>query len=224
MAAATPRIAKQNTYHFTTPRQDCDADMAAWCEEIHNRIVSMEASLDDFVDFFVPGSSDPPPLQAAQPFNVPKGKRESFMYEPLCAGLREIVSDFSDATRPCFHNNAHEVIKFPFQRHEYEFHDTKPDIVASLPGQTFEGRFPDRWHNISTVFEVKSTVQGDPIVYHSPQNDETLVQLAKSARNILLAQGRLFVFVVGIYGYYARIYRFDRAGATLPLCGDFYGA
>ncbi|EPT01875.1 hypothetical protein FOMPIDRAFT_1048468 [Fomitopsis schrenkii] len=217
MATATPRITKQRVYHFTTPRQDCDADMWAWRKEIDGRIVSMKASLDDFLHFFVHGSSDPPLLQAARPFNVPEGKRESSMYEPLCAGLREIVSDFPDATRPCFHNNAHEVIRFPFQKQEQEFHTTKPDIIASLPGQQFEGRFPDRWRNISTVFEVKNTVKGDPIEYRSPRNDETLVQLAKSARNILVAQGRLFVFVVGIYGHYARIYRFDRAGA---VCSD----
>lgn len=114
----------------------------------------------------------------------------------------------------CFYNNAHKLIKFPFPKYESEFHDTKPDIVASLPGLVFRGPFPDRWRNISTVFEVKSDVKGDPMEYCSLENDKALVQLAKSAGNILVSQSRLFVFVVGVYGHFARIYRFDHAGAV----------
>ena len=131
-----------------------------------------------------------------------------------CIGLTKLVSDFPHDKRLCFHNSAHRVIKFPFERFEHEFHTTKPDIVASLPGQVFEGPFPDRWRNISTVFEVKSAVQGDPMEYGSLENDEALVQLAMSARNILVSQSKLFVFVVGVYGHFARIYRFDHAGAV----------
>ncbi|KAI0729470.1 hypothetical protein C8Q72DRAFT_777911, partial [Fomitopsis betulina] len=187
--------------------------MLAWREEINGRIVSITDSLDDFLRVYVPGSSDPSTPTTARPFTVPAGQLERTMYDPLCHGLRELVSDFPPEKRPSFHNNAHEPIPFPFEKHEHEFHYTKPDIVASLPGQTFTEKFPDRWRNISTVFEVKSTVNGDPMEYQSPANDETLVQLAKSARNILFAQSRLYVFVVGIYGHFARIYRFDHAGA-----------
>ena len=50
--------------------------------------------------------------------------------------------------------------------------------------------------------------------YGSLENDEALVQLAMSARNILVSQSKLFVFVVGVYGHFARIYRFDHAGAV----------
>ena len=89
MATATPRIAKQRVYHFSTPRQDCEADMAAWRDEIDRRIVSMDASMDEFLHFFVPGNSDPPPLHAHRPFNVPLGERELAMYGPLVSdGLR----------------------------------------------------------------------------------------------------------------------------------------
>ena len=232
-ATVTPPIAKQRAYHFLTPRKDCNKDLLAWCEEIDGRIVSINASMNDFLHYFVPGSSNPPPLQATQPFDIPLGKLEASMYEPLvgidrpgmyqkltlpffckCIGLTKLVSDFPHDKRLCFHNSAHRVIKFPFQRFEHEFHTTKPDIVASLPGQVFEGPFPDRWRNISTVFEVKSAVQGDPMEYGSLENDEALVQLAMSARNILVSQSRLFVFVVGVYGHFARIYRFDHAGAV----------
>lgn len=75
-------------------------------------------------------------------------------------------------------------------------------------------KFPDRWRNISVVFEAKSTEDGDPMKHSSKTHDETLVQLSKSARNILVAQSRLFAFAVGIYGSQARIFRFDHAGAV----------
>lgn len=122
--------------------------------------------------------------------------------------------DFPPEKQPCFHNNAHELIKFPFEKYEHDYHATKPDVVASLPGQTFVGKFPDRWRNISVVFEAKNTEKADPMGYSSKENNEALVQLAKSARNILVSQSRLFTFAVGIYGDKARIYRFDHAGAV----------
>ena len=66
---------------------------------------------------------------------------------------------------------------------------------------------------------------------YSDAHELTLVQLAKSARNLLVSQSRLFVFVIGVYGKLARIFRFDHAGAvcsrafnytTLPGSRLFY--
>ena len=82
-ATVTPPIAKQRAYHFLTPRKDCNKDLLAWCEEIDGRIVSINASMNDFLHYFVPGSSNPPPLQATQPFDIPLGELEASMYEPL---------------------------------------------------------------------------------------------------------------------------------------------
>ncbi|KAH9917497.1 uncharacterized protein B0H18DRAFT_848887, partial [Fomitopsis serialis] len=97
----------------------------------------------------------------------------------------------------------------------------EPDVVASLPGQTFKSSHPNRWRNISVVFEAKRTDKEDPMLYCSKVNDETLVQLSKSARNILVAQSRLFVFTVGIYGRLARIFRFDHAGAVCSQAFEY---
>jgi hypothetical protein len=46
-------------------------------------------------------------------------------------------------------------------------------------------------------------------------HDETIVQLAKNGRNLLLRNSSCFVFVLGVYAHNARIYRFDRS----PLKG-----
>ncbi|KAH9915741.1 uncharacterized protein B0H18DRAFT_1215351 [Fomitopsis serialis] len=207
MAHSTPRTAKQIVYHFDMRniRQANEQDMAAWRSEVDGKIVDMTSSIDEFLCVFVPSNAALPSLKARRPFNVPVGVAESRMYEPLCNGLKKLVVDFPPEKQPCFHNNAHELIKFPFEKYEHDYHATKPDVVASLPGQTF---------NISVVFEAKNTEKADPMGYSSKENNEALVQLAKSARNILVSQSRLFTFAVGIYGDKARIYRFDHAGAV----------
>lgn len=131
-----------------------------------------------------------------------------------CAGLKQLVENFAPEERLDFHNNAQQEIKFPFQLGEETHHATKPDVIASLPGLPFDLKLPDRWRNISVVFEAKATKDGDPMVFWSKTHNETLVQLSKSARNILVAQSRLLAFSVGIYGPVARIFRFDHAGAV----------
>ena len=142
---------------------------------------------------------------------------ESRLSVAQCEGLSKLVEDFDCEKRPCFRNNAHEEIKFPFLLGEQHHHATKPDVVASLPGVRFDNKQLDRWRDISVVFEAKATEAGDPMKFRSDLHDETLVQLSKSARNILVAQSRLFSFAVGIYGSLARIFRFDHAGA---LCSQ----
>ena len=63
------------------------------------------------------------------------------------------------------------------------------------------------------MFELKPLDSDDPMIKNTITHWNTLVQLAKGARNIMLSQGRLYAFLVGIYGSVARIFRFDRAGA-----------
>jgi len=60
----------------------------------------------------------------------------------------------------------------------------------------------------------------------------TLYQIGMYARNLMFENMSLFVFVIGIYGHTARIYRFDHAGAVASpsfnyvfhpyLLGEFY--
>ncbi|KAH9922496.1 uncharacterized protein B0H18DRAFT_1105601 [Fomitopsis serialis] len=141
-----------------------------------------------------------------------KGK-ELKMYRPLVEGLTSLVRNIPDDRRPTFNNHAHQTMRFPFAMCDYAEHSTMPDVIATIPGLPY---IPpaDRWRNVALVFEAKATAEQDPMVRHAAEHEETLIQLAKSARNIMFAQGRLFAFVVGIYGHQARIFRFDRAGAV----------
>ncbi|KAH9915718.1 uncharacterized protein B0H18DRAFT_1107840 [Fomitopsis serialis] len=142
----------------------------------------------------------------------PSGKLENAMYGPLMKALERMVRPFPHGKRPKFHNYEHKVMKFPFEPYEHDQHPTKPDVIATFPTLPFISPL-HRWRHVALVFELKSLASADPMMMNMQTHWETLVQLAKSARNIMLSQGRLFAFVVGIYGDQARIFRFDRAGA-----------
>lgn len=103
-------------------------------------------------------------------------------------------------------------MKFPYQPYEKEQHPTKPDIIATIPSIPVITPLYC-WRHIAFVFELKIDAADDPLIRHTPTHWKTLVQLVKGARNIMLLQGRLYAFVVGVYGDIARIFRFDRAGA-----------
>ena len=95
-----------------------------------------------------------------------------------------------------------------------------PDTVMSLPGKCAAG-WSTAWKGISTVFEVKRDGQEDPVndgkvsVRHSLPRTAALVQVAKSARNLLHTHNLLYAYVVGIYNTKARIYRFDHAAGVV---------
>ncbi|EPS97691.1 hypothetical protein FOMPIDRAFT_1052246, partial [Fomitopsis schrenkii] len=74
---------------------------------------------------------------------------------------------------------------------------------------------------ISTVFEVKPDGSEDPVdeetatIRNTERPVSALIQISKSARNLLHTHRLLYAYVVGIYNYKARIYRFDHAAAVV---------
>lgn len=116
-------------------------------------------------------------------------------------------------------------MRFPFKEWEEEHHYTLPDILMSFPGEDDnDDTWAKTWHRIAMVCEVKNA--DDPINESAPwpsvrqSGTRVLTQLAKSARNLMLTHGMLFVFVVGIYKDSARIYRFDRAACVVSRSID----
>ncbi|KAH9830628.1 uncharacterized protein C8Q71DRAFT_862381 [Rhodofomes roseus] len=88
-----------------------------------------------------------------------------------------------------------------------------PSIIATLPlypvlpviaGAT--------WWDISIFVDVNTAETDDPIAKSRSSHAATLQHIEESANCMMVAQGRLFVFAIGVYGRLARIYRFDRAG------------
>lgn len=131
------------------------------------------------------------------------------------------MAGFKSTNKLVFKNHNHTRTKFPYKLHEVENHITRPDVIASFPGQSAIDPHPDPWRNISFVVEAKLKESEDPMKSYSDEHEATLVQLSKSARNLLVSQSRLFVFVVGTYGKLARFFRFDHAGAICSRAFDY---
>ena len=104
------------------------------------------------------------------------------------------------------------MIPFPFTAFAHSHHGSKPDISVSFPGKTL--RVGD-WQQIAMVMEAKSTSEQDPFPRHGTSHSDTIIQLAVSARNLMLVHGLLAVFVLGIYGDDVRIARFDHSCAVV---------
>ncbi|KAI0724831.1 hypothetical protein C8Q72DRAFT_937151 [Fomitopsis betulina] len=197
-------------------RQKSEKLAVAWTTQIYKRVVEVGETAEEFLEQFAPCKAK---LRTACP--VPKfpckvparAGSETRMYGPLVTGLQKLVSNFSKSYRPSFENHAHKVMKFPFDSHDDETHKTRPDIVMTVP-KLMHLAPKERWRNVALVFEAKGTAGEDPMMRHCLEHERTLIQLAKSARNIMLAQGRLYAFTIGIYGHTARIFRFDHAGAV----------
>ncbi|KAH9930133.1 uncharacterized protein B0H18DRAFT_995345 [Fomitopsis serialis] len=140
------------------------------------------------------------------------------------AGMRKLVRDFQPRRKPKFADGSRCPILFPFKAWEDEHNYTMPDILCRFPDNGARLKLGGAWKDISMVFEIKPTSGEDPIgkygVKPSKRETGTLTQLAKSARNLLLTHGMLFVFVVGIYGDIARIYRVDHAACVVSRSFD----
>ncbi|EED84135.1 predicted protein [Postia placenta Mad-698-R] len=96
-----------------------------------------------------------------------------------------------------------------------------PTIVASLPGKDRAFFALPEWADVSIAFEVMQHNDDDPIGKDAVEHELTLTRIAHHAQNIFVAQNRLFVFVVGIFGSSARIFRFDHAAAVVSEAFDY---
>ncbi|KZT67884.1 hypothetical protein DAEQUDRAFT_375900 [Daedalea quercina L-15889] len=217
-------VMQEDATNVADRRQQSEKNAKAWKEHIYNRIVQPVADMGSFMTEFVHSEEPIPDCPDAHFMaHVPTGEGKVHdMYVPLVDGLTSLVREFDDEERPEFFNHAHKVMQFPFALCAEEQHVTKPDVVATIPGPEYIHPLP-RWRHVALVFEVKPCDSDDPMKTYANVHEETLIQLAKSARNIMLAQGRLYAFVVGIYGAKARIFRFDRAGAVCSPLFNYIG-
>ncbi|EPT00564.1 hypothetical protein FOMPIDRAFT_1049601 [Fomitopsis schrenkii] len=214
----------QKPSNLADVRQRSEKSVVAWTTQIFKRIVEPTDDIDKFLHEFAPSTSRPRTKCPVDRFpgDVPaESGQEPRMYAPLIAGLKELVENFPVRKRPSFTNHANKVMKFPFAHMcDDETYETKPDIVASIP-QLLHLAPRERWRNVAFIFEVKAVAGDDPMRQHTLAHEKTLIQLANSARNIMLAQGCLYAFTIGIYGHKARIFRFDHAGAVCSPLFDY---
>ncbi|KAI0729236.1 hypothetical protein C8Q72DRAFT_944115 [Fomitopsis betulina] len=219
--SATRAVFKQHT------RQTSEVNKDSWAAEISGNISLVDKPLPAFFREYVPCNRNlnglRPWANPAEVFAaVPSSGRETKKYPELLHGLRKLVSGFEKVRRPKFADGSKCAVTFPYKDWEEEHHYTLPDILMSFPGECGKNKtWAKTWHRIAMVCEVKNA--DDPINESAPwpsvkqgaNATGVLTQLAKSARNLMLTHGMLFVFVVGIYKDSARIYRFDRAACVV---------
>ncbi|KAJ7039919.1 hypothetical protein C8F04DRAFT_1085325 [Mycena alexandri] len=97
-----------------------------------------------------------------------------------------------------------------------------PDITASRPGLK---TLPKAWHDAGTVVELKHTLDifnENGEIIESEQAIKALIQLAKSARSLLMASNACYVYVVSAFRHgMARIFRFDHSGFRATSAFDW---
>ncbi|KAI9001494.1 hypothetical protein BD414DRAFT_35729 [Trametes punicea] len=214
---ATPRSLK--SAHFSKSRADVKQNSPAvidgWASELSGRILPYGATVDEWIDTLLPCSTpytlDDDIHHAFSSYRPEKGK-EIREYPRLRSGLRKVVESFEEDRRLNFVGTHLIQMNFPFDAFVNHHHFTRPDFSVSFPGRSLS---PITWQNISMVIEAKGEERDDPFPRSGFKNIRTVEQLAKSARNIMLANGFLSAFVVGIYGTIVRLARFDHACALV---------
>ncbi|EIW56998.1 uncharacterized protein TRAVEDRAFT_127409, partial [Trametes versicolor FP-101664 SS1] len=134
---------------------------------------------------------------------------------PQVQGLSKLVKPFPAEARPEFVNTYKKKLQFPFNDFINQHHHTSPDISVSFPGKSLSE--PSSWGSISTVIESKSESTQDPFIREAQTHTDTIEQLAKNARNLIITHGLLAAFVVGIYGNTVRLVRFDHTCALVSV-------
>ncbi|KAF7357583.1 Pkinase-fungal domain-containing protein [Mycena sanguinolenta] len=147
-------------------------------------------------------------LEAAEK-DVPAATNEKATSKSLINYLKQVVSQFSANNKP-FVGDTQNTLFESIQENE---HDTMPDITISRPG--FKEK-PTSWAEAGTVIELKHKTdifndQGQ--INGSEESSKALIQIAKSARSLLISSHSCHVYVVACFNRgWARILRFDRAG------------
>ncbi|EPT03305.1 hypothetical protein FOMPIDRAFT_1046858 [Fomitopsis schrenkii] len=148
-------------------RQTSRKTQRAWKGEIAGRITLCTMPIEQFLDAFVPGEK-PTKNAATAAFDMPKvARKKSDLYKPLCDGLTKLVAGFPGSNKLVFKNHNHTRTKFPYKKYHSEDHITRPDVIASFPGESHIDPHPDKWRNISLVVEAKLKDSEDPMKSYS---------------------------------------------------------
>ncbi|KAI0641964.1 hypothetical protein C8Q79DRAFT_918222 [Trametes meyenii] len=231
MASQSTPTSRRGEQHPAKAREDIKRDnpvhIDGWANELNGRVLQFGEDADEFIDTLLPCST-PYELEddldgVFADYRPKKGKAERESYPALVEGLRTIVEPLNSKTEkrnrtPLVVDTSEDRHNFPFNAFVKHHHHTRPDISFSFPGEkTF---IRGSWQHISMVVEAKGHEEDDPFPRKGLKNVRTVEQLAKNARNLMLAHGFLCSFVVGIYGHIVRLVRFDHTCALVSKAFD----
>ncbi|KAI0750140.1 hypothetical protein C8Q80DRAFT_674703 [Daedaleopsis nitida] len=203
----------------------------SWRAEIQGRVHwfpgPFEHFLDDLVPCSVPYTLTNDITDAFAGYKPGKGKEIS-SYEGLNAGLNKLVESFGDRKIE-FYDTHGSAMRFPFDTFAKQHAISYPDLCASWPGETipkeaFEKKKSGEkktdensviWQQLAMIGEVKAERKDNPFPRKGEVNADTVVKLARCARNLLLANGLLATFVLGIYEDILHVARFDHSSAIV---------
>ncbi|EPT00613.1 hypothetical protein FOMPIDRAFT_1049643 [Fomitopsis schrenkii] len=183
--------------------------------KIFQNVVEPTSNINAFLAEFAPASTPPPKCLDKQfRAKIYTGSgREPKMREQIVKGLKSVVRKFPPGKRPKFHDLSRHFIRAPFAMCDDGENAHKIDVCATLP--ELDGIPPlARWRNLALVFDIRSHADEDPMAKNSKEHEQCFLRLTSLAQNTMLAQGKLYAYIVGIYGRKARLYRFDRCGAV----------
>ncbi|KAI0788321.1 hypothetical protein C8Q74DRAFT_1257359 [Fomes fomentarius] len=219
-----------STSSFYNPADTSDGEdvRKAWASELVGRILTHDGTYDEYMNLFVPCSE---PYQRdvnlGNPFESyrPKPGRGVVSYPDVVKGLNALVANFGDAKLTFVDSHAVELL-FPFRAFHKSHHVSYPDITASFPGKALTKNEVAQlqWENISLIIQVKPEKGQDPFVEDKTgaAHTDTLIQVTRNARNLMLTHGLLAAYVVGIYGTVVRIARFDHTAAVVSQPFDIH--
>ncbi|KAH9983182.1 hypothetical protein BJV77DRAFT_1073029 [Russula vinacea] len=206
-------------------RADNPNDCQAWIDEFRTHYVVFKHEVAKFLDEYMP--SDTPYLVDPSISNVfdgvPLDKLESDMYNPLVRSLNQLTQSFPANRKPTFANTSTATFP-PLSKSD---HATKPDITITHPNVNTPTASTDwKWHLAASIIEVKPKTSSDPFnddgkYKDNDTHDKIVVQISKYARNLLQGNSSCFVFLLGVYGHNARIYRFDRSGVIVSKAFNY---
>lgn len=139
------------------------------------------------------------------------------------AGLDQITAPIPEDRRPRCFNTSNTTPKLL----DSSQHPMRPNIAVTHPGvDAPENNCDWEWSMCACTIEIQEKKSSDPITAEGrckivKAYRETIRQLAQSGRNLLHGNLSCFVFVVGIYGNTARIFRFDRSGVIISKAFEY---
>ncbi|KAJ7465249.1 hypothetical protein FB451DRAFT_1402951 [Mycena latifolia] len=152
--------------------------------------------------------------------DVENAEKENDMSAPLLKYLEAVVSTFPEENKPLL-ADTHSV---SFESLDEQGRYTRPDITSSQPGMKEKPK-KWAWPHAGTVIELKykTDVFNDSDELNSSDDSrDALIQLAKSARSLLMASRSCVVYVVAVFARcMVRIFRFDRSGFRASSAFDW---
>ncbi|OBZ70522.1 hypothetical protein A0H81_09098 [Grifola frondosa] len=213
MSFSTPVKSKSIVYagNKHQVRRDNPENINGWAEEISRKLRVYPHDPQKFLDVLVPSDAPYKSADVSAAFSGLGGlesTKETAMYKPCIEGLDALVAGFPEDKKLAFHDRSNFNMVYPYSLGREVHHETKPDLVALLPGKSNEVPEKLDWFDVSLIFEVKSSKSQDPMrmtlvddkdrdpfVKDGVRAVETVTQLAKNARNLMLAHHLVYVFV-----------------------------